>query len=124
MSSLRERIAANRAARQRKTIEVDEWGDNGVPLTIYFTEVTARDVDKIQRKHKDFLSNPTVVGMVDVIINKAEDEQGEKLFTLEDKPVLLGEPLGLIGEVFAVAFSSLSIEEQEKNSEATHSDET
>lgn len=124
MSNLRERIAANRAARERKSVEVDEWGEDGVPLTIYFTEVTARDVDRIQRKHKDFLANPTIAGMVEVIINKAEDAEGEKMFTLEDKPVLMGEPLGLIASVFGVAFSGLSVEEQEKNSEATHSDAT
>ena len=53
--------------------------------------------------------------MVELMIVKSEDEAGEKLFTLEDKPILLREPLELITRVFGELFGSTSIEEQEKN---------
>ena len=53
--------------------------------------------------------------MVDMIIHKAEDENGEKLFTLEDKQPMLGEPFELIATVFGSIFTAASVEEQEKN---------
>jgi hypothetical protein len=115
MSKLSERISANRAARDRKNIEVEEWGDGDTPLLIYYGAVTGRDIDRVQRKHTDFLSNPTIAAMVEMIILKAEDADGEKLFTIEDKQVLLNEPVGLIGTVFGAVFNADSVEEQEKN---------
>jgi hypothetical protein len=56
-----------------------------------------------------------MASMVDMIIIKAEDTEGEKLFTIEDKQVLLGEPISTIGNVFGAVFNATSIEEQEKN---------
>ena len=50
---LGERIAAKRQA-QRRIIEVPEWGDDA-PLKIWVSPMTCSDVDKLQRKHKDFL---------------------------------------------------------------------
>jgi len=115
MSKLSDRIRANRDERERNSIEVEEWGDGDTPLQLYFGPVTGRDIDKVQRKHKDFLTNPTMASMVDMIIIKAEDVEGEKLFSIEDKQVLLGEPISTIGNVFGSVFNATSIEEQEKN---------
>lgn len=115
MSKLSERISANRAARERKHVEVEEWGDGDTPLLIYYGAVTGRDIDRVQRKHPDFLSNPTIAAMVETIIIKAEDADGEKLFTIEDKQTLLSEPMGLIAKVFGSVFNADSVEEQTKN---------
>ena len=76
--SLGQRIAAKRQSN-RSMIEVAEWGDDA-PLAIYTGSLTCADVDRLQRKHKDFMSNPTVAAMVDLLIMKAEDKDGEKLF--------------------------------------------
>ena len=46
---------------------------------------------------------------------KAEDVHGEKLFTLEDKPTLMREPMGLITRIAGAMMSSESVEDQEKN---------
>lgn len=98
-----ERIAAKRSA-ERRLLEVAEWGEDE-PLQLYISALTCHDVDKIQRKHKDFLTNMSVGAMVDLIIQKAEDKNGEKVFTLEDRPFLMREPVTLIsriaGEMFA-----------------------
>ena len=59
MSILSERISANRAEKDRKNIEVEEWGEGNSPLLIYYGAVTGRDIDRVQRKHPDFLANPT-----------------------------------------------------------------
>lgn len=113
--SIAKRIAAKRAEKAREVVEVPEWGEEGDPLRLFFTSVTARDIEKVQRKHKDFLSNPTMAAMVDTLIIKCEDENGDPAFTLEDKPVLMGEPVGIIAKVFGAVFQADSIEEHEKN---------
>jgi hypothetical protein len=115
MSALASKIAAKRAERERKHVDVEEWGDDGEPVRLYFTDVSARDIEKVQRKHANFISNPTMASMVETIILKCEDEGGDPAFTLEDKPVLMGEPIGVIAKVFGAVFSAPSIEEQEKN---------
>ena len=115
MSILSERISANRSTRERKSMIVEEWGDGNAPLHIYYGAVTGQDIDRVTRKHKDFLSSPTIAAMVELVIIKAEDEQGEKLFTIEDKKVLLNEPITLITGIFSAVFEAATVEEQEKN---------
>jgi len=75
--SLGQRLAAKRQ-NNRKQIEVAEWGEDA-PLVVYTSALTCADVDKLQRKHKDFMGNPTIAAMVDLLIMKAEDKDGEKL---------------------------------------------
>jgi hypothetical protein len=112
--SLGSKIAEKRN-KQRREIEVPEWGDDA-PLSIHVSAITAGDIDKLQRKHKDFLNNMTIAGMVDLIIAKAEDADGQRLFTLEDKFTLMAEPVNLIAELAGKMFADVeSIEEQEKN---------
>ena len=112
--SLAQQIAAKRNA-ERRVIEVPEWGDDA-PLMLYCGPITAGDMEKLQRKHKDFLNNMTIAGMVDLIILKAELKDGEKAFTLEDKRTLMGEPVNVIAEIAAKMFGDMAtIEEQEKN---------
>ena len=44
-----------------------------------------------------------------------EDEKGDKAFTLEDKPILMSEPVGVIAKVFGAVFNATSIEDHTKN---------
>jgi hypothetical protein len=113
--SIAKRIAANRAAQERGFVDVNEWGEDGQPLRLYFTTVTARDVEKVQRKHPEFLDRASLAAMVEMIIEKAQDEAGDRAFTLEDKPILMGETVNVIAKVFAAIFSATSIEDHEKN---------
>lgn len=111
---LGERIAAKRQKNRRK-VSVPEWGDD-VPLDIYASTLTCHDVDRLQKKHKDFLANMTIEAMVDLIILKSENADGEKLFTLEDKPHLMREPVLVVSRVAGEVFGSvLSVEDAEKN---------
>lgn len=113
--NLAKRIAERQNAA-RKTIEVIEWGeDEGSPLIIHFTPMLALEIEKIQRKHPNFFQQMTVQGMVDLIILKAENKDGEKLFTLEDKPVLMREEFTVIARVSAEMMTSRTVEEHEKN---------
>lgn len=113
--SIAKRIAAKRAEQERHFVDVDEWGEEDVPLRLYFNRVTARDIEKVQRKYKDFLTNVTLGGMVEMIIMKCETESGDAAFTLEDKPILMGETVTVITKVFSEVFSNKSVEDQEKN---------
>lgn len=113
--SIAKRIA-EKQQRQRRTIDVPEWGEGDVPLLIYSSDITAGDIDKLQRKHKDFLNNMTIAGMVDLIIIKAEDADGNRMFSLEDKFTLMAEPVNLIADIAGKLFGDTqSIEDQEKN---------
>ena len=113
--SLAQAIADNKKAN-RRIIEVNEWLVDGEPVILYCGSITAGDIDKLQRKHKDFLNNMTMAGMVDLIILKAETKDGEKAFTLEDKPILMREAVNVIAGVAGQMFSDVdSIEEHEKN---------
>ena len=113
--SLGKRLAAMRQ-RNRAIIEVKEWSEDDSPFMVYSGELTCGDVEKIQRKHKDFINNPTIAAMVDMIILKAEDKDGNKLFTLEDKHFLMGERLDVISALAGEMFNQTStVEEAEKN---------
>lgn len=115
MSKFAEQIAANRSARKRSHIEVSEWGSEDSPLVIYYTKVTGSDIDKVSRKYKDFISNPTIAGMVEMIIIKSETSDGEKMFKIDDKPTLMREPITVLTNVFGSIFDAVTVEEQEKN---------
>lgn len=102
--------------RSRKQITVPAWSEDDDLFVIYVSELTCGDVDKIQRKHKDFINNPTIAAMVDMILLKSEDKDGEKLFTLEDRKFLMTERLDVISEIAGQMFdNTTSVEEAEKN---------
>lgn len=110
------KMIAEKRNRQRRVIEVSEWGEDDKPLLVYSSAITAGDLKNIQRKHKNFLSEMTIDGMVDLIIMKAQDVDGNKLFTLEDKVYLMGEDLIVISNIASHMFGDIdTIEDAEKN---------
>lgn len=110
------KMIAEKRNRQRRVIEVSEWGEDDKPLLVYSSAITAGDLKNIQRKHKNFLNDMTIDGMVDLIIMKAQDVDGNKLFTLEDKVYLMGEEMTLIANIAGQMFGDIeTIEDAEKN---------
>ena len=63
-----------------RKIEVPEW-----KLTIYATPVTLAEKNRLYRKSKE----SDMELLADVLIMKAQNDKGEKLFTIEHKPTLL-----------------------------------
>ena len=113
--SLGKRIAERRQ-KQARVIDVPEWGEDGVPLQIYVYPITAGDLNKIQKKHKNFLNETTMDGMIDLIILKACDADGNRLFTLEDKVHLMNENVEVISPIAAKMFGDIeTVEDAEKN---------
>ena len=115
MSLLAKQIAAKLAEREKLHVDVPEWGEPDKPVRLYFDKFNIRDMSKLQRKYKDFATNPTLDAMVDAIIAKVEDEHGEKVFTIEDRPTLMGAEVGTIAMIFSAVFNGPTFEEHEKN---------
>jgi hypothetical protein len=63
-----------------KMIEVPEW-----KLTVYATPVTLSEKNKLYRKSRE---NDMEL-LVDILILKATDADGKKLFDIDHKPTLL-----------------------------------
>ncbi len=68
-----------------KKIIVPEWGEDDKPLEIYAKPLTLQETQKLWAMAKD--SEMTMLAYV--LIYKALDENGDKIFTLEDKQALL-----------------------------------
>lgn len=88
--------------------------------SIYFTPLTVGDIGRIQRKHPNFLNGSdggmSVEAMVDLIILKARDENGEKLIKPTDRDKLLMLPLDVIAAIAGEMIqSNTSIEEHVGN---------
>ena len=67
---------------ETKIIEVPEWGeDEDSPLKIYCRPITLSETSKFMKLAKD----DEVQLLAYVLIYKALDEAGEKLFTIADK---------------------------------------
>lgn len=112
--SLSKRIA-ERTSGFRANIEVAEWGEDNTPLIVYYGPMLAGEMDRIQRKHPNFLNDISFAGMVDIIILKAEDREGNKLFTLEDKPILMREEMNVISKVASAIVTVKTVGDHEKN---------
>lgn len=111
--SIAKRIAERTSTKRH--IDVIEWGEDGKPERVFYGPLLAGELNRIQRKHPTFLSAASFDAMVDLIVLKAETGDGSKMFTLEDKPILMREEVGIISRVAAEFMSGTSVEEQEKN---------
>lgn len=70
-----------------QSIEVPEWKDeDGKPTVIYWNPITLSEKNKLFRK-SDNMSDVSI--LADIVIMKALDKDGNKIFTLEDKLALM-----------------------------------
>ena len=73
------------AEQDVKVIEVPEWGEDDKPLKIYSKPLTLAETSKLYKMSKE----DDLTMMAYVLIYKALDENGDKLFDLADKNALL-----------------------------------
>jgi hypothetical protein len=73
------------AEQDVKVIEVPEWGDENKPLKIYSKPLTLAETSKLYKMSRE----DDLTMMAYVLIYKALDENGDKLFDLADKNALL-----------------------------------
>lgn len=97
-----------------RTIEVPEWADaDGKPLVVYARPMTLHDKARLAAVAAQV---GDVEMMAHVLLMKAENAQGEKLFTLEDKHLLLKQvDPNVLGRVAVAITRSATVEEMEKN---------
>lgn len=89
----------------------------GSLVTLTASPLTAKDMTAIRRAHPDFQVNPSLAGMVDLILLKARDEADEKAFDLTDKPILLRMSANKVGEIFGGLFGAQFEPEDEQGFE-------
>ena len=112
-----------RELRERRTIPLREvsvsaWADEkGKPFKLYTRAITCYDLNELQKKHPNFLENTTIAAMVDLIILKATDKGGERIFTnSEDLIDLMGEETSVISEIANQMFADIeTVETKIKN---------
>ena len=70
-----------------QSIEVPEWkDDDGNASVVYWNPITLSEKNKLF-KNSSNLSDVSI--LADIVVMKALDKEGNKIFTLEDKLVLL-----------------------------------
>lgn len=108
---LAKELRTRREVKVRKVI-VKEWGDDNDSFVLYSKPLTCYDLNSLQKKHPNFLNNTTIAAMVDLIIMKAEDQSGERLFTAaDDKMELMGEHTDVISSIANQMFADIESEE-------------
>jgi hypothetical protein len=84
-SSAIQRATDHFKSKPLKRIEIEEWGDDEGPLVAYSTPFTLKDQGRLQyltekQSQADVLA--------ELLIMKLMDENGDKIFTIEDKSAL------------------------------------
>ena len=94
-----------------KKIEVAEWGEEGKPLIIYSTPMSMAEKRNLFKGAK----NDDLGVLVDAIMLKARDKDGNKIFKLDDKQVLLNnaDP-EVIARVATEILNTSTLEDAEK----------
>jgi hypothetical protein len=93
-----EAITGHYKQNQKQFIDVPEWGSDGAPLRIYWNLLTVEQRNKL---------NATGKNDVDGLVMLALDEQGNRMFDLADKPLLLTQAdAGIVSRIVAAMLSS------------------
>ena len=108
-------IIRSKVSSELIKVEIPEWGEGDEPMVVYTKNLTCGDFNKLQLRHPNFLNNQTIEGLVDLIILKACDENGDLVFDKADKPVFMRLPLTTVSDVAAKIMGNVeTLEEAEK----------
>lgn len=83
--------------------------------TVYTSFLTAGEASKLQSRHGNWIETMKVEALIDLIMMKALSKDGEKLFGLEEKPLLLRQKQALIYEMAGQILGAQLQEDPEKN---------
>lgn len=111
--SLADDFFASRPEKDLTSVEIER--EDGKVFTFYFEAMTLRDLSKLQKKHPNFINDQTADAMVDLVIMKTLDAQGNKVFDHGHKFKLMSEKLEVVPKMFGAIFNGASEEEQAKN---------
>jgi hypothetical protein len=99
-----------RTSHDLTKIYIEDWDE-----TIYVKPLTCGEMTKLQKKHGDFLANPTGEAMADLIILKALDADGNRMMTAEHKPFLMRERMNVVSAVAGEIVGAQTEEVDPKN---------
>ena len=106
-----DRVKAQFEALGIKKIEVAEWGEEGKPLIIYCSPFTLGEKRNLFKGAK----NDDLGVLIDAIVLKAKDADGNKIFKLDDKLTLLNSAdANVIAKVSTEMLNGVSYEDAEK----------
>ena len=97
-----------------QSIEVPEWkDDDGNPTVIYWNPITLAEKKRLFQK-SDNLNDVGI--LADIILMKAIDKNGKKLFTLEDKiPLMHKVDSDVLAKVATQIIQTITPDEVKKN---------
>jgi hypothetical protein len=97
-----------------QSIEVPEWkDDDGKPTIVYWNPITLSEKNKLFKK-SDNLSDVSI--LADILIMKALDKDGNKVFTLEDKIALMHKvDSDVLSRLATAMVQAISVDEVKKN---------
>ena len=114
---------SDRLMKAVKSYSDTEWTgklyEDDDEITLAARPLTPADMAQIARNHPDFGRNPSLEGMVDLIILKAKDPlDGLRAFDKGDKPILMKLETDKVGEIFAALFGKQLVEDDDEKFEA------
>ena len=83
------RATAHYAKQERLIISVPEWGDDNEPLQIHVLPMTMAEVNMMAKIASKKASN--IEQAANIIVVKAKDKDGKRLFSLSDRDKLMQE---------------------------------
>ena len=97
-----------------QSIEVPEWkDDDGKPTVIYWNPITLAEKNRLLKK-SDSLNDVSL--LADILIMKALDKDGKKMFSLEDKIALMHKvDSDVLAKVATKIIQNISPDEVKKN---------
>lgn len=105
--------------------KLSEWKGElgGQSVTLYSKPLTPADNHQVLGKYPNFNNSFDMGGMVLYIVLKAQDEDGNLVFSAKDTPVLMRMGQDKIQEIFGGLFGTFIEEiEDEDTAEAKHED--
>lgn len=97
-----------------QSIEIPEWkDDDGKPTILYWNPINLSEKNKLFKKSNN-LSDVSI--LADILIMKALDKDGNKVFTLEDKLALMHKvDSDVLSRVSTAMVQAIDPEEVKKN---------
>lgn len=99
----------------------------GSEVTWYAKPLCPKDFEIVSKRgHSGFLSNPTMGGMVEMLLHKIEDDSGTKVFSPNaHRPVMMRIGTSLVSEIFGALFGDdLDVETDDEFGERLGNSET
>lgn len=112
MSDLLQRIAADFEPNRRRTIEVPEWGKDGVPLVIHYDPITLADQVIVTELDGEVWPKRAAR----FVVMKSLKADGSKLFNMADATFLMTEAKpDVVNRIALAMIGRLDVETAAKN---------